>query len=145
MVIDVVKVVFVTCSSLRVEMSLEEYRKKASFQIEALQEIIDEEDGVELKQYIWDLLDKDPIFHQPRDDLTIEQEQELTFRRVKRLAEHDIEYFVTPAKQAAFLSALCAFDCSLPILHGVNNIVSILKQMMQIHCRGGWLSTPRDG
>lgn len=108
-------------------MSLEEYRRKASFDIEALRQIIDEEDGVELKQYIWELLDKDPIFHQPRDNLTIEQEQELTFRRVKRLAEYDIEYFVTPAKQAAFLSALSAFDCSLPVLHGVNNIVSIMQ------------------
>ena len=107
------------------EMSLEEYRRRASFDIEALRQIIDEEDGVELKQYIWELLDKDPIFHQSRDNLTIEQEQELTFRRVKRLAEYDIEYFVTPAKQAAFLSALSAFDCSLPVLHGVNNIVSI--------------------
>ena len=107
-------------------MSLEEYRRKASFDIEALRVIIDEEDGVELKQYIWELLDKDPIFHQPSDDLTIEQDQELTFRRVKRLAEYDIEYFVTPAKQAAFLSALSAFDCSLPVLHGVNNIVSII-------------------
>ena len=106
------------------EMSLEEQRRRASFDIEALRVIIDEEDGVELKQYVWELLDKDPIFHQPSNDLTIEQEQELTFRRVKRLADYDVEYFVTPAKQAAFLSALTAFDCSLPVLHGINNIVS---------------------
>ena len=111
-------------SSIKPEMDLKDHRKKASFDVEALRVLIDEEDGVEMKQYIWELLDNDPIFHQPRSDLTIEQEQELTFRRVKRLAEHDIEYFLTPAKQAAFLSALSAFDCSLPVLHGVNNIVS---------------------
>ena len=105
-------------------MDLEDHRRKASFDVEALRVLIDEEDGVELKQYIWELLDKDPLFHQPRGDLTIDQEQELTFIRVKRLAEYDIEYFITPAKQAAFLSALSAFDCSLPVLHGVNNIVS---------------------
>ena len=105
-------------------MSLEEHRKKASFDIERLRILIDEEDGVELKRYIWKTLEEDAVFHQPEDELTIEQEQELTFKRVKRLAELDIEYFVTPAKQAAFLSALCAFDCSLPVLHGVNAIVS---------------------
>ena len=110
------------------EMSLEEHRRKATFDIEALRVLIDEEDGVELKQYIWELLDKDPIFHQPAGgNLTIDQDQELTFKRVKRLAEYDIEYFVSPAKQAAFLSALSAFDCSLPVLHGVNAIVSIIK------------------
>ena len=105
-------------------MSLEEHRKQASFDIEGLKVAIDEEDGVELKQYIWEKLNEDPIFHEPLGELTIDQEQELTFRRVKRLAEYDIEYFVSPAKQAAFLSALSAFDCSLPVLHGVNAIVS---------------------
>lgn len=106
-------------------MSLGEHRRRASFDVEGLRIAIDEEDGVELKEYIWDMLDRDPVFYQPVGGLTIDQEQELTFRRVKRLAEYDIEYFVTPAKQAAFLSALSAFDCSLPVLHGVNAIVSI--------------------
>ena len=108
-------------------MRLEEHRQRASFDIEDLKAVLDEEDGVELKQYIWDKLKQDPIFHEPREELTIDQEQELTFRRVKRLAEYDIEYFVTPAKQAAFLSALSAYDCSLPVLHGVNAIVSMLQ------------------
>lgn len=105
-------------------MNLEEYRKKGSFDTQALRVALDEEDGVELKQYIWNLLAEDAVFHQPIGEMTIDQQQELTFKRVKRLAEYNIEYFVTPAKQAAFLSALSAYDCSLPVLHGVNAIVS---------------------
>ena len=105
-------------------MSLEEYRRKASFDVDGFRVAIDEEDGVELRKYIWTVLKEDPVFHQPTRELRIDQEQELTFMRVKRLAEYDIEYFVSPAKQVAFLSALCAFDCSLPVLHGVNAIVS---------------------
>ena len=46
-------------------MSLEEYKRKALFDIEALRVIIDEEDGVELKQYIWELLDNAAVNNMP--------------------------------------------------------------------------------
>ena len=100
--------------------TLEGYRRKATFDVHELRNLLDDEETVELKYQIWDTLAKDPLFASPERELLIEQLQELNFKRMKRLIEYDFPSLDSPAKQIGFLAALIAYDPGLPTMMGLS-------------------------
>ena len=100
---------------------LDSYRKKATFDIDALRILLDGEEAIKFKNQVWDTLAKDPLFAPPSRELTVEEHQALTFRRVKRLIEYALPFTNSPATQLSFLQALASLDNSLPLLYGLNS------------------------
>ena len=94
--------------------SLEEWRKKASFGVKALQDLLFTKEVVDFKNLVWDTLAKDPLFSIPSQELTLNEERELSFRRTKRLVEYrfltDDMVLECPAKKVALVSALIPLD-----------------------------------
>jgi len=98
--------------------ALDEYRRKCTFNVRALTELID--GGQELREFkesVWETLRKDPLFRPPLKDMTLSDLREITFKRVKRLAEYgfitDDELIECPAKARAFLEALSCYCTNL--------------------------------
>ena len=105
--------------------SLESYRRKATFDVAALEILIDGEEVVEVRNQVWDTLATDPLFVPPNDELNMEQQQELNVRRMRRLVEYDFPASDSPMKQLGCLEAVQAFfDGSLLLLFGMNKGVS---------------------
>ena len=105
---------------------LEDYRKKAQFDTQALRILLDGEETIEFKHQVWDTLAKDPLFAAPKREQTVGEQQELNFLRVKRLIEYDFLKTVSPAKLQGYLFALTVIDSSLPLLSGLNDGVSLI-------------------
>ena len=93
---------------------LDEWRKKASFDVKALKNLMYTEDVVEYMDQIWNTLARDPLFAIPKKDLTLNEERELSFKRSKRLMEYqfltDEMTFENPRKKNAYVSALLILD-----------------------------------
>jgi len=93
------------------------YRKKATFDVGALRNLLEGEDIVEYKYRIWDTLERDPLFVQPSEELTLEQQRELAFKRAKRIQEYnfltDDDFMDCPLKAMVHNLALLAFDSSV--------------------------------
>ena len=117
--------------------TLEGYRKKATFDVHKLRNLLDDEEAVELKYQIWDTLAKDPLFASPEKELLIEQLQELNFKRMKHLIEYDFPSLDSPAKQIGFLAALIAYDPGLPTMMGLSR--GVRKQLTQLPVGRGWI------
>ena len=103
---------------------LESYRKKAQFDSQALRILLDGEEAVEFKHRIFDTLASDPLFAAPKRELTIGEQQELTFLRAKRLKEYDFPISESASNGQAYLFALTVIEPSLPLLAGLNDGVS---------------------
>jgi len=98
--------------------ALDEYRKRCTFDVKALTELID--GGQELRQFkesVWETLRKDPLFRPLQKDLTLSDQRKITFRRTKRLAEYafvtDDDLIECPAKSRAFIEAINCYCTSL--------------------------------
>ena len=104
---------------------LDEYRKRCTFDVRALTELID--GGRELREFkesVWETLRKDPLFSRsPQQVLMLEEQRKITFNRAKRLQEYafvtDEELMACPNKLRAFIDAM---TCYCPSLLLVSNI-----------------------
>jgi len=97
---------------------LDEYRKKCTFNVQALTELIDGGQELrEFKQSVWETLRKDPLFSNSQQDLTLEEQRKLNFKRFKRLQEYafltDEEQIACPAKTRAYHEAINCYCTSL--------------------------------
>ncbi len=104
---------------------LNSYRRKATFDVAALRDLVDGEEVVKFRNQVWDTMAKDPLFATPvPEELSIEQQRQLTVKRVYRLFEYDFPSKESHLKRLGFLQALQAFDFGLAMLHGLHEGVS---------------------
>lgn len=101
--------------------TLQEYRKRGTFDVSALRVLLDGEEAVALKYQVWDTFAKDPLFAPPSHELTRDQLEELTFKRMKRMTEYDFD--VSPVAPAALEAAVISYDLSLALQIGLNSVV----------------------
>ena len=98
---------------------LQEWRQKATFDVDSLKDLILTEEIVKFKKEMWATLEKDPLFAEPNRKLTLHETRELSFKRLKRLIEYefltDEDIMSCPLKQPAFTAAIIAFDTSAVI------------------------------
>ena len=98
---------------------LREWRKKSTFDVHELQNLLYTDEVVVFKNQVWDTLAKDPLFSDPDNELTLDEKRELNFRRLKRLVEYDFlnydEMMACPLKMPALVSCLLPFDTGLII------------------------------
>ena len=101
-----------TCKSM-----LDEYRRRAVFNVKEMAVVLEGEDVVTTRKAVWDTMARDPLFDDPGGELSLQEQRQLTFRRVKRLAEYDFvpeeEILATPVKLVGFQLALMAYDLSV--------------------------------
>ena len=113
---------------------LDEYRKKCTFNVRALTELIDGGQEVRgFKESLWETFRKDPLFaRSPGQDLTVEEQRKVTFERLKRLMEYDFltdeQMMACPNKARALNDALTCYCPSLLL------VTSLHKQVI-IHTR----------
>lgn len=104
---------------------LEKWRKKSSFDVTALRNLLYTEELVEFKQQVQDTLARDPLFSQPDGELTLNEKRELTFKRVKRVVEYGFldeeEYVSSPLKAPALYSVLLILDSGMAISWQLSN------------------------
>ena len=105
--------------------SLQEYRERGTFDVAALRAFLDGQDVVTLKYQIWDTLGKDPLFASPSHDLTADQLEELTYKRLKRITEYAFGFEASPEAGLAFMF-LASYDISLTLSYGLNVGVSFV-------------------
>ena len=95
---------------------LQEWRKRATFDVAALENLVFSEEVVEFKKQVWGTLAKDPLFSDPSKDLSLHEKRELSLRRLKRIVEYqfltDDEIVACPIKTAALTDVFLAFDTS---------------------------------
>lgn len=101
--------------------TLQEYRRRGTFDVSALRVLLDGEEAVALKYQVWDTFAKDPLFAPPSHELTRDQLEELTFKRMKRMTEYD--FYVSPVVPAALEAAVISYDLSLALQIGLNSVV----------------------
>lgn len=93
------------------------YRRNASFNVDAMRNLMYGKDSVRFKHHIWRTLASDPLFRPPATELTLDQKRHLTFRRVKRLVEYDFmpteDLFEYPMRDMILTTALFAYDPAL--------------------------------
>ena len=98
---------------------LQEWRQKATFDVDSLKDLVFTEEIVKFKKEVWATLAKDPLFSEPNHDLTLHEKRELSFKRLKRLIEYefltDEDIMACPLKTPAFTAAILAFDTSAVI------------------------------
>ena len=101
---------------------LNEYRKRCTFNVRALAVLID--GGQELREFkesVWETLRKDPLFSRfPQEDLTVEEQRKITFKRLYRLQEYS---FAAKGKPRAFDDAISSYCVSL------SGVIIIHKQV----------------
>lgn len=106
------------------------YRKKATFDVGALRNLLEGEEMVEYKYRIWDTLERDPLFVQPSEELTLEQQRELAFKRANRIQEYnfltDDDFMDCPLKAMVYRLALLAFDPSVLGILALNAQVKLV-------------------
>ena len=96
---------------------LDVYRRRASFSVNAMRNLLYGEDSIRFKHRIWRTLASDPLFRSPANALTLDEKRQLTFQRVKRLVEYNFmpseDLLENPARDLVFTMALFAYDPSL--------------------------------
>lgn len=99
------------------EGQLDVYRRRAVFNVEEMAVRLEGEDVVSTRKMVWDTMAQDPLFADPGRELSLEEERELVFQRVKRLVEYEFvpedEFMETPVKLFAFHQAVTAYDFSV--------------------------------
>ena len=109
--------------------ALGDYRKRCSFNVRTLTELIDGGKELrELKENIWETLRRDPLFSKSsQEDLTFEEQRRMTVKRFRRLQEYDFvtneEIMSCPAKQRAFHDAINCYCTSLLLVHSLHKQV----------------------
>lgn len=126
--------------------SLEVYRQRANFDVPKMQDILIGRDIVDFKnkvntltqqlsfylyKQVWATLERDPLFNPIPHNLTLDQEREITFKRVKRLIEYDFLpddlTMENPVLISALNSALMAYDLGTLAVYSLNKDVRLGK------------------
>lgn len=97
---------------------LEPYRKSASFDWRDLKLVVEGEEVIRFRNRIFRTLERDPIFaRKPDEELSREEQREITFKRFKRLMEYDLlpdgEFMANPLLTQTLYSSLGQYDWSL--------------------------------
>jgi acyl-CoA oxidase len=97
---------------------LSDYRRMASFNWKRMKLLIEGEECIRFKSKVWQILEKDPLFHQrPEQEMTREEERKITFLRMKRLLEYQFlseeEFMVNPMLAPAMQCCIGSYDWSL--------------------------------
>lgn len=119
---------------------LDEYRERCSFNVRALTELID--GGRELrgfKESVWETLRKDPLFSRSlQQDLTLEEQRKINFKRCKRLWEYafvtDEELMTCPNKTRAFNDAIMSYSQSLLVVTNLHKQVCAHVTQCSLAC-----------
>lgn len=76
---------------------------------------------------MWETLEMDPLFAHQDVDLTLDQQRELTYKRVKRLHEYNFvpeaEMMSNPAKFSTLQRAVQMYDVSVFTTYGLSTTV----------------------
>ncbi|CAF3712651.1 unnamed protein product [Rotaria sordida] len=106
---------------------LDEYRSRASFSIEQMRNIFDDEPSQAYRTKLWSILNSNPIFHQPQYPFSIEEYRHLTYRRYKELKKlnllTDDELFENPRFQIILEQCLTMYDSSCHGKYTLHNTV----------------------
>ena len=106
---------------------LDEWRKRSSFDVGALRNLLEGEEIARFKRVVWDTLARDPLFVDPQEELTVQQTRALTLKRIKRIYEYNFlpeeEFMTHPTKNFAFQAAIQSFDSSLLAMFVLNSEV----------------------
>lgn len=107
---------------------LDVYRRRAVFNVEEMAVLLEGEDVVTTRKMVWDAMAQDPLFDDPGEELTLEQQRELAFKRVKRLSEHKFvsedQFMESPVRELAYEQAVMAYDLSVLALESLSLHVS---------------------
>ncbi|KAL5015831.1 hypothetical protein ScPMuIL_005420 [Solemya velum] len=102
---------------------LDEFRKKASFDWKRMRLFLEGEEILRFKNEIYTTLENDPVFAHSIGTLSLEEQRERTFRRCKRLFEHDFltdkEMFENPMKNRTLRDCLTIYDAALATKYGL--------------------------
>lgn len=106
--------------------ALETYRKRASFDTEALKLQIMGEEAVEYEKCVSDVLRSDPLFSTPPGFLSMDEKRRLTVARMKRLHEYDLlpeeDFYACPVKSVVCHRLMMAVDCSVDVAFSLNGV-----------------------
>ena len=110
--------------------ALETYRKRASFDVNALKLHVMGEEVVEYEKCVSEVLRSDPLFSTPPGFLSMDEQRRLTVARMKRLHEYDLlpeeEFFACPVKSMVWQRLVMAVDCSLSVAFSLNAVRTVL-------------------
>lgn len=100
------------------EGPLDEYRSKASFDWKQMKLLMEEEETIRLKQKIFNVMEKDPLFRRtPWDEPSRDDERRLTLMRMKKIIEYNFltedQFLRNPNLGPAVGVATGLFDWSL--------------------------------
>ena len=98
--------------------SLDIYRKRASFDVGRLKQLVEAKEIIEFRDSVWETLAKDPLFADP-GEVSCDEYQRMMIKRNKRLLEYNFA-IDTPAKHYAYLVALFTHDVSNLSPHSVS-------------------------
>jgi hypothetical protein len=113
---------------------LDYYRRKSTFDVSRMQDVIIGEDALSFMHMIWNTLEKDPLFNpQVTDYSSLDEEREITHKRVKRLMEYDFlpldESLVHPAHNFYFNIAVSMVDLNTLITYSLT--CSVMNNIMR--------------
>ncbi|CAF1063508.1 unnamed protein product [Rotaria sp. Silwood1] len=103
---------------------LDEYRSRASFCIEQMRNIFEDETSQEYRNKLWSILNSNSIFHQTQYPLSIEEYRHITYRRYKELIKlnllTDDELFENPRFKIILEQCLTMYDSSCHAKYGLH-------------------------
>lgn len=108
---------------------LDFYRKQATFNWYEMRVFMEGgEELVELKDKIWGMLEKDPLFRREDDfKLSFDELRRVTMKRCQRVFEYDFinenDIMSNPMKAQVFIDALGAYDWSTSAKYTLNQTV----------------------
>src|SRR5690349_14283430 len=108
---------------------LDEYRSQASFNIERMQNIFEDESTQAYRRKIWSILKSNPIFHQSQYPISIDEYKYLTYCRYKELLKlnllTDNELFENPRWKILLDQCLMMYDCPTHAKYGLHTSVFV--------------------
>lgn len=107
---------------------LDLYRNRASFDWKEMKVVMEGEDGVKYKNLVWSTMERDPIFHRGFVPYSLEEYREITFKRMKRLVEYDLNSFSQNSNVEvgmAWTQALGMYDWALSAKYSLNAAMCI--------------------
>ncbi|CAF1243662.1 unnamed protein product [Adineta ricciae] len=106
---------------------LDEYRKRASFSIERMKNIFEDESSQIYREKLWSILNSQSIFHQAKQPLTIDEYKRLTYLRCKELIRlnllTDDELYENPRRKIILEQCLAMYDSSCHAKYSLHTTV----------------------
>ncbi|UJR08223.1 hypothetical protein I4U23_012496 [Adineta vaga] len=106
---------------------LDEYRNRASFSLERMRTIFDDESSQIYRTKLWSILHSQTIFHQPKYPLSIDEYKQLTYRRCKELIRLNLltedELYENPRRKIILEQCLTMYDSSCHAKYSLHTTV----------------------